>query len=113
MRETRQRAVLVAVAMKWLAIIGGVGAPLVVTSGAQRVALVVVAVIGAVLRADDRYPWLTLIGSVAAASVAVSAAASSGGPSSLAYVAILLIAADTAVQRGGGASRIVLVAQVG
>ena len=101
MNEARQRAVIVATATKWLAIAAALAAPF-ATDGAQQVALFVLAVIGGVLRIDDRYPWLTVAASVVMVSTTAVAAGMSGGPESLGYAAIFLLAADVAIQRGGG-----------
>lgn len=107
MRERRQRATAVAIAIKWLAIAAGLAAPFAIMLaegrlGAQGTLLFGVAAIGAALRVDDRYHWLTLGGTVALAASAVSAAGSTGGPASFAYAAVFMVAADVAVQRGGG-----------
>ena len=55
MSQPRRQTRVVAAATKWLAIVGGVAAPLVL-DGVQMVVLLVVAVAGAACRFDERRP---------------------------------------------------------
>lgn len=106
MKRTRRRAVLVATAVKWLLVVAAVAAPIAAT-GVLRTSLFVVALVGAALRLDERFPQLTFVGTVIMAAAAVGAAAASGGADSYAFVAVFLAAADGGVQRGGGVGAIV------
>lgn len=117
MVDARRRAVMVALGVKWLAIAAGLMAPM-ATIGVQRIGLFVVAVIGAALRVDDNQQRLTVAGIVILAATAAASAAAAvpgaligvgvgGGAQSFAFAAVFLIAADAAVQRGGGLGALV------
>lgn len=108
MQDSRRRAIIVATATKWLAVVAVMAAPLAISSPpALRGALLGVALVGCVLRVVDRRPSLTLAGIVIMAASAAAAAGATGGPTSAAYGAVFVVAADAAVLRGGGIGGII------